>query len=54
MPRKKQHESQAKQSARFRSEAQKLIDAGELNPTEAEAALDKLVRRSGVKTDESR
>jgi len=46
MPRKKQHESQAKQSARFRSEVQKLIDAGELNPTDAEEAMDKLVRRS--------
>ena len=46
MPTKKQHESQAKQSARFRSEAQKLIDAGELSPTEAQEALDSLVRRS--------
>jgi polyhydroxyalkanoate synthesis regulator phasin len=45
VPSKKQHESQAKQSARFRSEVQKLIDAGELNPTEADAAMDRLVRQ---------
>jgi polyhydroxyalkanoate synthesis regulator phasin len=50
MPRKKVHESQAKQSARFRSEAQKLIDAGDLNPTEADAAMDRLVRR-GAKAE---
>ena len=49
MPSKKQHESQAKQSARFRSEVQRLIDAGELNPTEAESALDRLVKKSGSK-----
>ena len=46
MPSKKQHESNAKQAARFRSEAQKLIDAGELNPIEGEEALDKLVRKA--------
>ena len=44
MPKKKNHETQAEQSARFLAEAQKLIDAGELNPTEAEEALDRLVR----------
>lgn len=49
MPTKKQHESQAKQSARFRSEAQKLIDAGELDPTEADAAMDRLVRKASTK-----
>lgn len=49
MPRKKQHESLAKQSARFRSDAQKLIDAGELDPTEGEAVLDRLLRRAGDK-----
>ena len=44
MPKKKRQESQATQSARFKRDAQKLIDAGELNPTEAEAALERLVR----------
>jgi hypothetical protein len=46
MPKKKRQESQAEQSARFKRDAQKLIDAGELNPTEAEEAVERLVRRS--------
>ncbi len=46
MPKKAKHESQTEQSERFRKEAQKLIDAGELNPTDAERALDRLVRRA--------
>ena len=46
MPKKKKPESPAEQSARFLAEAQKLIDAGELNPTEVEAALDRLVRKA--------
>ena len=46
MPKKKRQESQAEQSERFKRDAQKLIDAGELNPTDAAAALDKLLRRS--------
>lgn len=48
MPKKKRQESQAEQSARFKRDAQKLIDAGELNPTEAEKAVARLVRRSAV------
>lgn len=43
MPKKKRKETPEEQSARFRKEAEKLIEAGELNPTEAEAALSKLV-----------
>lgn len=46
MPKKKNPETPEDQSKRFKRDAQKLIDAGELNPTDAEAALDKLVRRS--------
>jgi polyhydroxyalkanoate synthesis regulator phasin len=46
MPKKKRHETQAEQSARFKRDAQKLVDAGELNLTEAEAAVERLVRRS--------
>lgn len=46
MPKKSKQETQEEQSERFRKEVQKLVDAGELNPTEADAALDKLVRRS--------
>ena len=44
MPKKLKHETQEEQSARFLAEAQKLIDAGELSPTDAEKALDRLVR----------
>ena len=46
MPKKRHSETQAEQSARFLTEAQKLVAAGELNPTDAERALDQLVRRS--------
>ena len=46
MPKKKQIETLGEQSARFRAEAEKLIAAGELSPTEAEAALDRLVTGS--------
>ena len=46
MPKKKRQETQEEQSARFKRDAQKLIDAGELNPIEADAAVDKLVRKA--------
>lgn len=46
MPKKKNQESQEEQSARFIRDAQKLIDAGEINPTEAEAAVDRFVRKA--------
>lgn len=48
MPKKSKQETQAEQSERFCAEAAKLIAAGELSPTEAEAALDALVRKSGL------
>jgi hypothetical protein len=44
MPKKKQSETQEEQSARFRAEVERLIAAGELSPTDAETALDALVR----------
>ena len=46
MPKKKRSETAEEQSARFRAEVERLIAAGELSPTEAEGALDTLVRRS--------
>lgn len=46
MPKKQKQESQTEQSERFKREAQRLIDAGELSPTDADAALDRLVRRA--------
>lgn len=48
MPRKKKEESAEEQAKRFEAEVQRLIDAGELDPVEADkrfnAALQKLVR----------
>lgn len=49
MPKKKRKETQAEQSARFEAEVQKMIDAGELSPTEADKALERLFRRAGQK-----
>lgn len=43
MPKKKKPESDADQSARFLAEVERLVVAGELNPIDAEKALDKLV-----------
>ena len=43
MPKKKNQESQAEQSARFLAEVERLIAAGELNAIDAEEALDRLV-----------
>ena len=45
MPKKKHSETPEEQSARFRAEVGRLVAAGELSPTEADAALDKLVRQ---------
>ena len=45
MPKKKTQETQAEQSERFLREAQKLIDAGELNPTDADEQIERLLRR---------
>jgi hypothetical protein len=44
MPKKKNPETPEAQSARFRAEVERLIAAGELSPTDADAALDRLVR----------
>lgn len=46
MPKKANPESQAEQSERFRKHAQRLIDAGKLNPAEAAAALEALIGKS--------
>lgn len=43
MPKKLNPETPEEQSKRFRAEVERLIAAGELNPTEADAALDRLV-----------
>lgn len=50
MPKKKNPLTPQEQSERFRREVQRLIDAGELSPTEAEAAMERAMR--GVRVDE--
>jgi hypothetical protein len=51
MPKKKHPETPEEQAARFRREAQKLVDAGLLTLTEGETALDAFVRSgAGGKT----
>lgn len=46
MPKKQHSETPEEQSARFRAEVERLIAAGELSPTEADEAMDKLVRKA--------
>lgn len=53
MPKQKRKETQAEQSARFKAEVQKLIDAGELSPTEAADRLDRIItQRSSRQTQD--
>ena len=49
MPKTKNRPSPEEQRKRFEEEVRKRIDAGELSPTEADAALDKLVRHQMLK-----
>ena len=44
MPKKSKPESPEEQSERFRREAQRLIDAGELDPEKGREALEKLIK----------
>ena len=46
MPKKKNEESQADQSKRFQRFAQDMIDAGELDPIEAEKGIDLILEKS--------
>ena len=43
MPKKQNKETPKQQAARFAAEVEKLVSAGELSPTDAEAVLDRLV-----------
>jgi ribosomal protein L17 len=45
MPKKENKETAEEQSARFRAEVERLIAAGELNPTEADRAFEQLITR---------
>ena len=48
MPKKLNPETPEEQAKRFRKEAEKLVKSGDLDPAEADAALDKLVRKQGT------
>ena len=48
MPTKKQRETPEEQSARFQAEVERLVAAGELSPTDAEAALERLLRSGKI------
>lgn len=53
MPKKLKTESAKDQSARFKAEAEKLIDAGELNPTDAADLLDSLICRASKRLNDT-
>ena len=46
MPKQTKKETPKQQAERFRAEVERLIEAGELSPTDADNALDKLVRET--------
>lgn len=48
VPKEKPTEPPDEQSKRFVADAQRMIDAGELNPTEADKALDAMVLKSPI------
>ncbi len=43
MPKQKRKLTQKEQSARFKKAVREMVDAGELNPTDADAAFEKLL-----------
>lgn len=51
MPKKATNESQEEQSARFKRDVQKLIDAGELSPDGAADAFERALRGVAVKVN---
>lgn len=46
MPKKKIQETQEEQSERFRKTVRDLVDAGELNPTEADERFEFLISKT--------
>lgn len=52
MPKAKKTETPQEQARRFQAEVEKLVAAGELSPTEAEKALDKLVAPRSLRSDD--
>jgi len=53
MPKKKRQDSQEQQSERFRKTVGDLVAAGELNPTEADQAMEKLMATGAKKRPKS-
>jgi len=49
MPKKRKTETQAEQSKRFLDAVQELIDAGELNPIEADKQFDNALEKMAPK-----
>ena len=49
MPKKKPGMTPEQQSESFRAKVRELIDAGDLNPTEADAAFERAVKGAKVK-----
>jgi len=49
MPKKKPGMTPEEQSQKFKDAAQKLIDAGELSPIDAEKAMDRVLTKAGNK-----
>jgi hypothetical protein len=48
MPKKQAKETQAEQSERFRADVRRMIDAGELNPIEADAAFERALANAAL------
>ena len=51
MPKKKNQETQEEQSERFRQTVRDLVAAGELNPIDADNALDALLKKQTTNTE---
>ena len=45
MPKKKNQETQAEQSERFKKVVREMIDAGELNPTVADKVMERILSK---------
>ncbi len=54
MPQKKHSETPEEQSARFKAEVEKLIAAGELSPTEADEAMERILARESARGSAAR
>ena len=52
MPKKAKTETPKQQAARFAAEVARLIEVGELSPTEADKALDNMVRISANRRED--